>query len=300
MDSAASAPGLPMLGRDPPIPPIPPNHIGECGAPGCPGMRYPDCVNLSNGGVGPPPWYGATCWSWLCSEVNCGNGLGCWCEVVIEDALAQSRPALAPPEPEYPLPFVPRSGWVSADPPAALRSLRSYIRGADSPPSADLGAREGSAAAATADAELSATAPPTRFAHNVQPDTDGVCSQCGYFGEPVGCTFGRATCAAVYCPSCRTGRECVCEEDSDGSEIGGSVSAAEMTDLVRALHITGRISDAADASDEAEAAAIACAISASSAAPPLASAAISEACIAAAARFESAVLDYAIIASSEA
>ena len=73
-----------------------------------------------------------------------------------------------------------------------------------------------------------------------------------------------------------------------------------MTDLVRALHITGRISDAADASDEAEAAAIACAISASSAAPPLASAAISEACIAAAARFESAVLDYAIIASSEA
>ena len=104
---------------------------------GAPGMRYPDCVNLPNGGVGPPPWYGATCWSWLCSEVNCGNGVGCWCEVVIEDALAQSRPALAPPEPEYPLPFVPRSGWVSADPPAALRSLRSYIRGADSPPSAD-------------------------------------------------------------------------------------------------------------------------------------------------------------------
>jgi hypothetical protein len=222
MDSAASAPGLPMLGRDPPIPPIPPNHIGECGAPGCPGMRYPDCVNLSNGGVGPPPWYGATCWSWLCSEVDCGNGEGCWCEVDIDDALAQSRPALAPPEPEYPLPFVPRSGWVSADPPAALRSLRSYIRGADSPPSADLGARE------------------------------------------------------------------------------GSVSAAEMTDLVRALHLTGRISDAADASDEAEAAAIACAISASSAAPPLASAAISEACIAVAARFESAVLDYAIIASSVA
>ena len=43
----------------------------------------------------------------------------------------------------------------------------------------------------------------------------GVCCECGYVGEAAGCTFGRATCAAAYCPSCRSGRECGCEEDSD-------------------------------------------------------------------------------------
>ena len=30
--------------------------------------------------------------------------------------------------------------------------------------------------------------------------------------------FGRATCAAEYCPSCRTGRECKCEEGPDEAD----------------------------------------------------------------------------------
>jgi hypothetical protein len=49
--------------------------------------------------------------------------------------------------------------------------------------------------------------------------TSGICYKCGYFGEPEGCTFGRAKCAAAYCPSCRAGRECVCEEDSDEDDV---------------------------------------------------------------------------------
>ena len=42
-----------------------------------------------------------------------------------------------------------------------------------------------------------------------------ICYTCGYVGDPAGCTFGRPACVAEYCPSCRTGRECHCEESSD-------------------------------------------------------------------------------------
>jgi hypothetical protein len=44
-------------------------------------------------------------------------------------------------------------------------------------------------------------------------DISGVCFKCGYAGEAARCSFGRAACAAQYCPSCRDGRECECEEE---------------------------------------------------------------------------------------
>ena len=46
-----------------------------------------------------------------------------------------------------------------------------------------------------------------------------ICYQCGYFGEPSRCSFGRTNCTAIYCPSCRAGHECVCENEQSMPRI---------------------------------------------------------------------------------
>ena len=61
--------------------------LGPCRTDGCLGHREPDCTNVGNG-VFPYPWWGATCFSWLCT--TCGDGYECWCGTVTYLRLSQS------------------------------------------------------------------------------------------------------------------------------------------------------------------------------------------------------------------